>query len=126
MQQRYADADATSAARIPLIAHLPATPRGTMEHADILMMRSDTSLRVGDFTTALARLRATRGVRDRARAAVAGLARLARVKFFVGRWDDALRDVDDMLAEWERDGRPTATYLVSALGAAAAIPWVAR
>jgi DNA-binding transcriptional regulator YiaG len=121
MQQRYADADATSAARMPLITRLPATPRGTMEHADILMMRSDTSLRIGDFTTALrvseqlVAFEAERGLH------VAGLARLARVKFFVGRWDDALREVDDMLAGWEREGRPTATYLVSALGAAAAI-----
>jgi predicted ATPase/DNA-binding SARP family transcriptional activator len=121
MQERYADADATSAARMPLIGRLPTSPRGTMEHADILMMRSDCSMRIGDFETALTvseqlvAFETERGLRG------AGLARLARIKFFVGQWDNALRDVEDMLADWEREGRPTATYLVSAIGAAAAI-----
>jgi tetratricopeptide (TPR) repeat protein len=120
-QERYADAETTSACRVQLLPRLPATARGVMEHADILMMRSDCTLRVGDFRTALevseqlVRFEGDRGLR------LAGLARLARVRFFVGRWDEALADVDSIVADWERQERPAATYLAAALGAAAAI-----
>jgi len=121
LQARYADADMTSAARMPLLARLPATPRGSMEYADVLMMRSDLSMRTGDFATSLSAseqlvaFETERGLR------VAGLARLIRAKFFVGDWDAAIRDAEEMVDEWERHGRPPASYMVKPLGAAAAI-----
>ena len=118
---RYGDAAATAQRRVTLLPRLPSTARGTVEHADILAMRADTALRIGDFAaSADAAERAAAFELDRGLPA-SGLARLVRARFFAGQWDQALVDAETMLAGWERDGKPTATYLVLGIGARAAI-----
>jgi len=118
---RYGDAAATAQQRVNLLPRLTTTARGTLEQADIWAMRADTALRVGDFAASVdAAERGASFELDRGLPA-SGLARLVRARFFAGQWDQAMADADAMLAGWERDGRPTATYLVLGIGARAAI-----